>query len=550
MKKFLLSFAITAAVFSGKAQSVLNEVYTDPNAGKHEFFELYNSSGIGKQSVDCFQILAFFKEGSNYGWYVLDLPTGDSVPAKGYYVGAAADPFNVQSQTTVTADWNWNAPAAGASLKKYINNGGPLNGYTDVSGTIPANFNDVFQPTNGLTHKYTVLIYVNGAFSNGLTGGERSGVLDAIITSMPTLTVPISGIGCVANLVANFSALTVVEGAQPAVGTDNGYIRTRDGLCGSWDKSSSSVNHTPGATNGSAAGLTGSLTTTESNIICYAGAGPAQSRIQYSVTGFTGDVTLLADFPIKVQFYRDMGTLGQLDGSDVPLGAPIQVNNPAATIYNFDFNQTYSLIIVYQTKRGCFDKVVSRPNGCINLPVSFKSFTATRTNRSNVVVRWETATEQNAAGFTVERNIKGNWEYVTYIPTQAQGGNSTSVLSYQVNDLNAAKGISQYRIRQVDLDAVEKLSEIRSVRGEGQTGTTIVYPNPSTDGKANVVFQGEFAKRDVTVQDMSGRIIKQWRNYTNNNIQIDNLTPGFYTIRILNTETGEQNVEKLVVNNR
>jgi hypothetical protein len=549
MKKFLLSISLMTAVFVSNGQSVLNEVYTDPNTGKHEFFELYNSSGIGKQSVDCFQIFAFFKEGDNYGWYVLDLPTGDSVPPKGYYVGASASPFNVQSQTGKIADWDWNTPAAGASLKKYVYTGtGPLNGYTEVA--VPANFNDVFQPVNALSHKYTILIYINGAFSNGLTGGERSGILDPIIRGMATLTVPISGTGCVANTVANFSALTVVEGAQPAVGTDNGYIRTRDGLCGSWDKSSATVNHTPGATNGSAAGLTGSLTTSEGQIICYGGAGPAQSRIEYSITGFTGDVTLAADFPVKVQFYRDMGTLGQLDGNDVPLGAPIEVASPSATVYNFDFNQTYSLIIVYQTKRGCFDKVVSRANPCQNLPVNFKSFTATRTNRTNVAVRWETATEQNSAGFAVERNIKGNWEIVTYVPSQAQGGNSTSVLTYQLNDLNSAKGISQYRIRQVDLDAVEKLSEIRSVRGEGQKGSTIVYPNPSSDGKANVVFQGEFAKRDVTVQDMSGRIIKQWRNYTNNNIQIDNLTPGFYTIRIVNIETGEQNVEKLVVNNR
>jgi hypothetical protein len=36
----------------------------------------------------------------------------------------------------------------------------------------------------------------------------------------------------------------------------------------------------------------------------------------------------------------------------------------------------------------------------------------------------------------------------------------------------------------------------------------------------------------------------------NNNIQIDNLTAGFYTIRIIDTETGEQTVEKIVVKKR
>jgi hypothetical protein len=50
--------------------------------------------------------------------------------------------------------------------------------------------------------------------------------------------------------------------------------------------------------------------------------------------------------------------------------------------------------------------------------------------------------------------------------------------------------------------------------------------------------------------DMNGRIIKQWKSISNNNIQIDNLTTGFYTIRIVDTETGEQTVEKIVVKKR
>ena len=53
-----------------------------------------------------------------------------------------------------------------------------------------------------------------------------------------------------------------------------------------------------------------------------------------------------------------------------------------------------------------------------------------------------------------------------------------------------------------------------------------------------------------SVIDMSGRTVKQMKGVTNNNIQIDNLNAGFYTVRIVNTETGEQVVEKFVVNKR
>jgi len=187
--------------------------------------------------------------------------------------------------------------------------------------------------------------------------------------------------------------------------------------------------------------------------------------------------------------------------------------------------------------------------GCAALPVDFKSFTAAR-NRSNVNLKWETMTERNCEGFAIDRNVGGAWEQIAFVPSKGQNGNSDDLLAYTYVDLNQYKGISQYRIRQVDLDSRSKYSEIRSVRGEGQSGKTIVYPNPSNDGRVNIVFEETNVSRNVSVMDMSGRLIKQWRSVTNNNLTIDNLTPGMYSLRILAIETGEQTVEKIVVNKR
>jgi|CXWL01.1.fsa_nt_gi hypothetical protein len=186
---------------------------------------------------------------------------------------------------------------------------------------------------------------------------------------------------------------------------------------------------------------------------------------------------------------------------------------------------------------------------CSPLPVDFKSFTAAR-NGSNVGLKWETMTEQNNSGFAVERNTNGSWLQVAFVASQAAGGNSSSLLTYQYNDLNATKGISQYRIRQVDLDGRSKYSEIRSIRGDGQLGKTIVYPNPSINGRVNVVFEEANVIRDISVSDMSGRTVKQLKGVTNNNITIENLAPGMYSLRIVIPATGEQVVEKIVVNKR
>lgn len=183
------------------------------------------------------------------------------------------------------------------------------------------------------------------------------------------------------------------------------------------------------------------------------------------------------------------------------------------------------------------------------LPVVFKSFTAVR-NRTTVQLKWITATEIGNSGFAVERNINGTWQQIGWVPSQAQNGNSNADLTYTYVDDNNARGISQYRIRQVDFDAKSNYSEIRSVRGEGQLGKTIIYPNPSNNGKINIVFEDANSTRDISIADMSGRVVKQLKGITNNNITIENLNPGMYTVRIIVPETGEQVVEKVVVNKR
>lgn len=181
------------------------------------------------------------------------------------------------------------------------------------------------------------------------------------------------------------------------------------------------------------------------------------------------------------------------------------------------------------------------------LPVDFKSFTAAR-NHSNVLLKWETLTEKNNTGFAVERNTTGSWEQVAWVATQAPGGNSNDILAYSYTDLNDAKGISQYRIRQVDFDARSKYSEIRSVRGENQKGQITVYPNPSIDGKVNIVFDNGNVSRNVSVIDMNGRTVKQMTGVTSTSITVENLVPGMYTIRVIVPSTGDQIVEKIVVN--
>jgi len=183
----------------------------------------------------------------------------------------------------------------------------------------------------------------------------------------------------------------------------------------------------------------------------------------------------------------------------------------------------------------------------IPLPVHFSSFTATRSNSSSVSITWTTASEQNSKGFYVQKNVNGEWKNVAFVFSQAANGTSTSALSYSYADANTEKGITQYRVQQVDLDGRVGYTDIRAIRGDGNLAKIVLYPNPSTDGKVNVVFEDNTAIRDITVNDMQGKIVRSFKGITNNILVIEKLTSGFYTIKVTNRITNASSVHKVVI---
>jgi hypothetical protein len=250
-----------------------------------------------------------------------------------------------------------------------------------------------------------------------------------------------------------------------------------------------------------------------------------------------GDDLAFTSGPITISSSSSFST-----GGPVSLPAPYSTSQPWS-------NKGYLVLVEGTTLPNSIVELLPDP-ACSPLPVKFHSFTVRRTSASQVLLHWQTATEINNSGFEVQRFISGGWETVTFIASQAPGGNSDALLSYSYTDVNTAKGITQYRIRQVDLDGRSSYSEIRMVRGDGQTGKTIVYPNPTADGRVNVVFDDVNTTRDVLVSDMSGRVVWSRYSVSNNNVQIDNLPSGIYMLKIYVPATGEFTTEKIVVQNR
>jgi len=269
----------------------------------------------------------------------------------------------------------------------------------------------------------------------------------------------------------------------------------------------------------------------------------------------TGTITICFDVPVTEATAPDITCVFDITNSVFIEGLTfvlLKIDNKGCAVYCYyeGPNNTNNLFGANTSYSFCTERPGTSQNSCVEegaLPVNFRSFTAVR-NRSNVGLTWTTSQEQNNAGFQIQRLIgNSGWQNVSYVVTQAQGGNSISELTYTYNDLNTTRGITQYRLRQIDIDSRSKLSYIRAVRGEGQNVRAIIYPNPATGGRVNVALEDINGSFDVSLLDLNGRIVKEWRRLTNNSIQIENLTPGIYNLRILSRETGEQTVEKIVV---
>ncbi|HEX4875933.1 MAG TPA: T9SS type A sorting domain-containing protein, partial [Chitinophagaceae bacterium] len=557
---------ICASFLAGKAQFAFNEVYARPGNGQAEFIEIYNNAKTNIFiNLDCYSALTYWRNSVNErGWYVLDFGPSNIAPGS-YYVAAAASPFNTQNQTGVVANLDWNNLPAGASLTKWQYDG--VGGYTQVPITLP--LTNFIEDVNSLDAKNTILLYKSGVFEQGLVGSSNSNILDGEISSLPSLTVPTLG-ACTSQTFSftGISGTAKMYSVTAATGTDNGYIRTYDGNCAPWQKSAPGASHTPGVTNnaGGTSPYDGAVFTTQGFVVPVACVTQTSANFFYRVntpTTYDGAATEGSVFPMTVTIFNDNSAPGGVFST-----APNGVYDPGVDVVQHqdtyassaaltsnitklvtDPSKFMDVIVLYTTSSGCYDKVFAYSISCATLPVDFKSFTATR-NHSNVLLKWETSSENNNSGFAVERNMNGTWEQIAFVNSQAVNGNSNVLLGYTYSDLNNSKSITQYRIKQVDFDNKSKYTEIRSVRGLDQIGKVTVYPNPTSDGRVNVVFDDAAVTRNISVTDMSGRTIKQINNISNNNITIDNLMPGMYSLRIIVPATGEQLVQKIVVNKR
>jgi hypothetical protein len=175
------------------------------------------------------------------------------------------------------------------------------------------------------------------------------------------------------------------------------------------------------------------------------------------------------------------------------------------------------------------------------LPISLLSVNGNR-NGSTVTLRWVTNSETGNAGFEIQRMLNGDFIKVGYVGSKS--GTSTTQTTYQFNEINNTNAVSWYRLVQVNQDGTRKILPSLAVRGLDNLKKMLIYPNPGST--INVLF-GSSSVRDIAITDVSGRLVKTWNSYSDDNITIAGLQPGMYMMRVIDKNTAEKTVSKLLI---
>jgi hypothetical protein len=191
-------------------------------------------------------------------------------------------------------------------------------------------------------------------------------------------------------------------------------------------------------------------------------------------------------------------------------------------------------------------------SGQINwLPIELTNFAANCNEKSQVDIKWSTASEQNSENFIIERSRDlTQWEYVS---TVNAAGNSNYNIDYSTVDTDPLSRISYYRLVQVDNNGVETIYGPISVSCGGNENGMVVFPNP-TQGKFTVEISSTeiFTNAQLQITDLTGKVIyERSANILEGKNQFTfeglNLQLGTYIIN-LNSVNGKINPVRVVVN--
>ena len=142
----------------------------------------------------------------------------------------------------------------------------------------------------------------------------------------------------------------------------------------------------------------------------------------------------------------------------------------------------------------------------ILLPVELSSFDVYAKGK-DAMLEWTTASESNNYGFYIEQNKNGEFYPIDFV----QGvGNSATRQSYEYLAKDLSVGTHLFRLRQVDFDQKESLSEAKVVEIKREAANIVSLPNPNPFVN-QTSFDVRISRQQrvvVQVLDLNGKVIQ------------------------------------------
>lgn len=188
----------------------------------------------------------------------------------------------------------------------------------------------------------------------------------------------------------------------------------------------------------------------------------------------------------------------------------------------------------------------------VSLPIDLLTFSGYKDGTRNQL-KWITSTEQNNHGFEVQRSLDGiNYTAIGFINSLAIGGNSYLQLNYTFTDNNVTSSKQFYRLKQVDINGNNKISNVILIKGDKPTLITLngIFPNPATTVVNLLVGSPAKDQISMLVTDISGRVVIQRTlnvEMGSNTlpVNITALAGGTYMVKIISSD-GEVSSGKFV----
>lgn len=183
---------------------------------------------------------------------------------------------------------------------------------------------------------------------------------------------------------------------------------------------------------------------------------------------------------------------------------------------------------------------VVRSEGVGALPVELANFSA-KPDGKTAVLRWHTLNETNNDRFEVRRRVDGAFETIRAVPSNVEGGTTSTPQPYSVRVADLPPGRHRFQLRQVDADGTPTVLGVQAVQigVAGSHELSGAYPNPFRRRARFDLSAAEGQDVRVAVYDALGRRVEtlhdgelapqKQHTFT---VGADGLSSGLYFVRV------------------